>query len=355
MTNQSYSTPLDVPQAKKKRIIEVDTMRGIGIFLMVFGHSFLIYPIDFFHQPGYYEFNRWIYTFHMELLFLVAGAVYHCSNYSKYINKKIDRIVVPYLLFGFVSLLFHASSSSLVNQHNDLSRLLYQFLLSGGCYWFLYTIFMIFLIYPLLEKIFNEPWKEIALIIALLAITDLHPTTFLCIRKVALNLPFFIIGKYAIRNIDELRPANGLRAILTIVAMAVLWAITNHFIYQGHFIATLRLLRTMSMVMVVFIIAVYLKKWAETGRVFPQRLQSLLALCSQYSLQLYLFDAFLMVIIRTILCNLLHISHPIIILFFMTTVNIATTLLLCHYVLKKNKLIAWLTGLGNRPWVKSKA
>ena len=63
-------------------------MRGIAIILMVLGHSFLVYPIDIFHLPGYYEFHRWFYTFHMGMLFVVAGAVYSCKDYKTFITKK---------------------------------------------------------------------------------------------------------------------------------------------------------------------------------------------------------------------------------------------------------------------------
>ena len=99
------------------------------------------------------------------------------------------------------------------------------------------------------------------------------------------------------------------------------------------------------MSVVVFIFACYLKKWADNGSVVSQKTQDFLSICSKYSLQIYLFDAFWMVLIRTILINVLHISHPIVILFFMTTVNITLTLLLCMHVLQRNKWTAWVTGL----------
>ena len=84
-------------QNGKKRVVEVDTMRGVAITLMVLGHSFLIYPIDFFHDPVYFPFHRWFYTFHMGMLFVVAGMVYKCKDYKSFISKKVHRILVCHI------------------------------------------------------------------------------------------------------------------------------------------------------------------------------------------------------------------------------------------------------------------
>lgn len=347
----STSSPIDAatvqstPQSGKKRVVEVDTMRGIAIILMVLGHSFLIYPIDFFHQPGYYEFHRWFYTFHMGLLFLVAGAVYSCKDYKSYISKKIHRILVPYIVFDVTSVLFRAFGGMFVHVHADLHRSAVNLLLRGGDYWFLYTIFMIFLIYPWLEKFFNKPWKEAVLVLVLLTINDLHPRNYFLCCYVAKYLPMFIIGKYAMRSIDDFRPTSKMRSLVTILGMALLWWVTNYLYNYKQPLASLCLIRMMSMTVVVFLFACYLKTWAERGSAFSQKTQNLLSVCSKYSLQIYLFDAFWMVLIRTLLINVLHITHPIVILFFMTTINIALTLALCLYVLPKNKWVAWMTGL----------
>lgn len=341
------------PATPKKRIVELDTMRGIAITLMVLGHSFLVYPVDIFHMSGYHELHIWIYTFHMGMLFLVAGAVYKCRDYWQFFNKKVDRILVPYIVFGLLCILFHTIGGSFVHVHDDVGTYLKGFLLYGGGYWFLYTIFIIFVIYPWIEKIFDEPWKELILVLALLIVYDFKLPGFMRMNDVIRYIPLFIIGKYAVKRIDTFKPKNGLQATITVIGMAVLWAVSNYYCYHGHTSALLRVFRMMSMITLFFIFAVYLNKWASKGNKWAERFQALLGLCSQYSLQIYLFEAFFMVVIRTIIINVLHITHPALILFLMVTINIATTLILCHYVLKRNKWIAWLVGLGNRPWKKT--
>ena len=338
-------TPQAAVHSGRKRVVEVDTMRGVAIILMVLGHSFLIYPIDIFNLPGYYEFHRWFYTFHMGMLFLVAGAVYSCKDYKSFISKKIHRILVPYVVLDIISVLFRAFGGIFVNVHADLQRSAINFIFRGGDYWFLYTIFMIFLIYPWLEKLFDKPWKEVVLMFMLLAIVEWNPRNYFLCCQFGQYLPIFIIGKYAVRRMDDLRPSSHIASLAIMVAMSLLWWVTNHYYENGYDRSPLFLVRVISMAVVVFIFACYLKEWAERGNVISQKAQDLLAVCSKYSLQIYLFDAFWMVLIRTVLCTCLHITHPMVILFFMTTINIALTLLLCLYVLPKNKWLSWVSGL----------
>ena len=344
-TPPSEASVLSSTANSKKRIVEIDTMRGIAIILMVLGHSFLVYPIDIFHLPGYYEFHRWFYTFHMGMLFVVAGAVYSCKDYKTFITKKIHRILVPYVIFDVISVLSRSFGGLFVNNHANLPKAAFYFFFYGGDYWFLYTIFVIFLIYPLLEKFFNEPWKEVALLLALFVVADYSHLHYFRISNAASYLTVFIVGKYAVKRIDTLRPSSHSKSLLIIIAMSAIWAVTNY--YYKHVLPTtiLNFFRIMSMSVVTFIFASYLSKWASKGNKISQKAQDILALCSKYSLQIYLFDAFWMVLIRSVIINIFHLSHPIAILFFMTTINIASTLLLCIFVLQKNKWVAWLTGL----------
>lgn len=78
---------------------KVDILRGIAAVLMVLGHSFIVYRINISEVPWCAAVSHFIYTFHMELFFILAGVVYHCVCYKEYLKKKIKRIVVPYFIF----------------------------------------------------------------------------------------------------------------------------------------------------------------------------------------------------------------------------------------------------------------
>ncbi|MCC8081983.1 MAG: acyltransferase family protein, partial [Lachnospiraceae bacterium] len=92
----------------KKRIDEVDMLRGIAAVLMILGHSFIEYPVNISNIPWCTALGHFIYTFHMELFFVLAGVVYSCKNYKTFIRRKAERIAVPYIFFGAVALLLRA-------------------------------------------------------------------------------------------------------------------------------------------------------------------------------------------------------------------------------------------------------
>jgi len=86
-----------------KRIHYIDMAKGIGILLVVFGHSGFPAP----------EVNRWISSFHMPLFFLLSGMLLsHTGAHEKplgsTIKKKARAILVPYLWFSIFSILFSA-------------------------------------------------------------------------------------------------------------------------------------------------------------------------------------------------------------------------------------------------------
>jgi len=86
-----------------KRIPYIDVAKGIGILLVVFGHSGFPAP----------EVNQWISSFHMPLFFLLSGILLshtgaHEQPLGDTIKKKARTILVPYLWFSVFSILFSA-------------------------------------------------------------------------------------------------------------------------------------------------------------------------------------------------------------------------------------------------------
>ena len=144
----------------------VSFAKGIGIMLMVLGHTF-------FSAYGY----RVIYMFHMPLFFFLSGYCFkkvHLEDFRNYAKKRISRIYVPFVKWGLIFLLLHNIFFHL-NIYNDtfgfegvVSQLygvsdylkkafLIFFCLSGneqliGGYWFLHTMFFAsFIFYGLLR------------------------------------------------------------------------------------------------------------------------------------------------------------------------------------------------------------
>lgn len=144
----------------------VSFAKGIGIILMVWGHTF-------FSMYG----RTAIYMFHMPLFFFISGYCFkesHLENFRNYARKRISRIYVPFVKWGLIFLLLHNIFFHLniyngtygfggeVSQLYGLSDYLKKtfqilFCLSGneqllGGYWFLHTMFFAsFIFYGLLK------------------------------------------------------------------------------------------------------------------------------------------------------------------------------------------------------------
>lgn len=67
--------------------------------------------------------------------------------------------------------------------------------------------------------------------------------------------------------------------------------------------------------------------------------------CGSYSLQLYLFNGFLLTGLRIIICNMLHITEPLIIVGGIWLGNLLITLCACKYVIPKIPVLRELCGL----------
>ena len=75
----------------KKRVDYLDVAKGIAILSVVVGHTFSAY------DPGSLM-NKFIYSFHMPLFFLLSGYFYRQQEFKPALIKKVKNLLVPYLV-----------------------------------------------------------------------------------------------------------------------------------------------------------------------------------------------------------------------------------------------------------------
>lgn len=86
---------------KNIRLAVIDEIKGLGILLVIFGHSGLPMPL-----------YRVIYGFHMPLFFMISGYLYSEEKWGKLgagklIRKRAYDYLIPYFLFSFVNLILN--------------------------------------------------------------------------------------------------------------------------------------------------------------------------------------------------------------------------------------------------------
>lgn len=127
-----------------KRIEWVDALKGFGIFCVTLGHLSCNYLLE-----------THIYSFHMFLFFFISGFLHNNSqgDFKKYMAKKTKALLIPFLLWNFLSCL--AGAVLFKNTITESVRLFF-FLDGEVCWnapiWFLQQLFMVSVVFFFIEK-----------------------------------------------------------------------------------------------------------------------------------------------------------------------------------------------------------
>ncbi|MGP1371255.1 MAG: acyltransferase family protein [Almyronema sp.] len=170
-----------IQPAVSKRNAWVDYAKGIGIFLVVVGHTLRGLISDHILSDSVWAstLDRWIYAFHMPLFFLITGFFIQRSvsnrSFNHFFVNKLKTIAYPYfvwsILQGTIQLLVAqtgATNRSL--QVTQLLQVVYNPLMQ---FWFLYVLFLIVIAYAALQKMGATPYFFLGLSGLLYAVVPL--------------------------------------------------------------------------------------------------------------------------------------------------------------------------------------
>lgn len=161
---QATSTMIQATSTKVKqqRLHWVDYAKGIGIFLVVVGHTLRgLVKSSILEESAFIMWvDRWIYAFHMPLFFFISGlfVVRSLSKpFKSFVLDKISVIVYPYFIWSILQNILQILTSRYTNQpvtFTDIWRIIYQ---PYQQFWFLYTLFIILLAYAIFHKLRISP------------------------------------------------------------------------------------------------------------------------------------------------------------------------------------------------------
>lgn len=205
----------NVPSAARESF--VDILKGIAIILVVIGH---FYPKD--AQYGFWSFiHALIYSFHMPLFMMVSGYLYERSvkihsfdDYFRFLRKKWQRLLAPYFAISAVVILIKVVAQKYVVMENPVTLEVFKYLLinpQGGpttFLWYIYTLFVIFLIFPLI-RLFIKNTMILSFLILLLHFMS-FPEVF-CLNLVAKYLLYFWCGIFSFHHLKDLAGGDGRR------------------------------------------------------------------------------------------------------------------------------------------------
>ena len=182
----------------------IDNAKAIGIALVVLGHMQL--------TPGSKNF---IYSFHIPLFFLLSGYVHKAAVNLKFAFKKnITKLLLPYFYFYLISLAYNYIIEIKHHQYTFITHSRFRFIMglfAGVGYstnfsdsvnhplWFLVALFVVRIIYLLLETLFKNNLYLIALTICILLSGIIYLKLnnidlLFSIDSAILALPFYFFG-----------------------------------------------------------------------------------------------------------------------------------------------------------------
>lgn len=205
----------------KNKIIQ--SLSGLGIFLVVLGHSRGVTPAVASKIAGenslyYYWLHiiKIIFTFHMPLFFCISGFLYVYTNvnfnsgWPEFIKKKLLRLLVPFVVISSFAYPIKVVMSSFAIRPQEFSTFAYfKSLLQPWnntiiYFWFLPTLFFVYIFAKLLIRKDKLPIWDGALLVFSLAcffIFDHKYTSgflaYLNIGGVLHHFMFFVIGALA--------------------------------------------------------------------------------------------------------------------------------------------------------------
>lgn len=215
---------------KKKESVFI--AKCIGISLVVIGHY---YPEQ---SPAFWiSMRNIIYSFHMPLFFMISGYLYGLSHprqsdYFHMLHNKVKRLLVPFISIAAFFYLIKSAAGLFFSLQNpvSISSLALLFVCPEHSYlpllWFVYTLFLIFALFPIINMLTKY---DLALFALVFLLAFIKWTDNFCLNLVFGNMPIFAIGYIAGRRDIDIDAIGNKNMALLLAASVLLFTAIHAF------------------------------------------------------------------------------------------------------------------------------
>lgn len=226
---------------------ELDYLKAIAAFFVVVGHC--LSSLE--NSVGYVDvlgrlISVIVSSVHVPLFFVIAGFLAHKQKVGVYLRKKFLRLLVPYYTFSFIKILSSLVVDKNMMHGSDFIGVLYDTLVLGGAYWFIYCMLLIYLVAPLIWKREGENStkfsRRIGIICGILIVFNIinvdfygsvfpesisfgnrvFATPLFQIERVLMYLPYFAVGMMIQEHAEVIRRfADSFRTVLCLGAFLI--------------------------------------------------------------------------------------------------------------------------------------
>lgn len=185
----------------------IDILRGLTIILVVFGHIIRI---------GW--LNRYIWSFHLPIFFVISGYLYNPDKFTTFcafLKRKFKGLIVPYLVFGVLTYMYWLLAEcrfrgSDLNAWEQFFGIFYgtrydHYLDFNGPLWFIPCLFTMEILFYIIEKL-KRPLVILVICVALFVFgvysKDYYPWLPFGICAASIGIIFYV-GGYFLRKLGQ--------------------------------------------------------------------------------------------------------------------------------------------------------
>ena len=339
-------------QETKKNLYFISFLQFIGPIFVILGHATNGLP----HNDILQGIRDFIYVFHMPLFFFMSAYLFSYKyknenvdlSYKQFVKNKFWRLLFPYIVLNLICILPKIFVDSYIQDNIDNSFWGFVYLWINpranilGHTWFLFALFEIYLLAPLwnyiVKKNKNFVWILIfGITIVFRLMTQFVNTDILAINDLLKNLLFFVLGLWlGDKSIEILEKKttykNFLIYTMFFIITFILW-IWNRNLYTSTFLC--------------ISILIWLIKLPILFNINNNVINKL----AKYSYTIYIFHWPIMLAVRILGYQILHINYLVMALAMSICGYIVPLCIIKIYnIIKKklnieNKLIYYLLGM----------
>lgn len=185
----------------------LSVLQGWSILLVVIGHVNLTNVFADPRTPVNLEIMRIIYSFHMPLFMFTSGFLFYKTkmqkdkSYGEILKDRSKRLLIPYAFFTLTTFFLKYAFNPIMMRPVSFSGKEFIDIITfssnpQGELWFLSTLFILFLFYPVYQWFLENHWKTALLFSIVLLLNLFFPEgiLFLCISYAAFYMLFFYLG-----------------------------------------------------------------------------------------------------------------------------------------------------------------
>lgn len=345
-----------IKQKSINRNTTIDIIKGVAIFLVLWGHFIQYTALDTF---DYFENEvfKFIYSFHMPLFALISGYLFYGTLQRKSLKEMLISRVIGFLIPIAVWTTINWGLSIVLNKTIDLSKWWSTF--TGSFLWFIWSILASSIVLGIIIKKVPNKYKIVAILIGFF--------TMYIFPNQEMNLfiyPFFVLGYLYKANEEPLKKyyKYGYIAIIAFIVMLIFFKrqdyiyITGVTIWNGkaniieHILIdiyryAIGLLGSVSVLMLI--------KMIEEK--IPEHIKGFIEKCGRYSMQIYILQSIIFRVYIVTLEKIINfignnvftqniITYNYIITPILAIITIGLTILITEVLNKNKKVSKFLFG-----------